>query len=730
MAEEYWAHTGSDERGGEWQLLKDHLVGTAARAREFGGEIGLSHLCEALGLLHDAGKYSREFQCYLAEAAALAEREGRAARPGRTVDHKLLGAQVATESLPEGVGAVIGLLVAGHHGGLPDRCEFQSLARRSAAEAMRRALEDKAFDSLPLPDSVIAEMTRETRDPLAADLMLRMAFSCLVDADALDTEQHFEPSRASLRGARFDLVALLARLRESQAARMAGCEPTEVNALRAEVYSACLAAAEEVPGCFRLTVPTGGGKTLSSLAFALTHAVSNGLNRVIYAIPYTSIVDQTVDVFRQALGDERAVLAHHSSAFEPIGGEEEAGPDWRRLAADNWDAPVVVTTNVQFFESLLGSRPGRCRKVHRIAGSVVVLDEVQTLSPRLLDPLLDVIKRLAADWGTTFVLCSATQPALEDVDKPGIALSGIREIVPDYQKHFRLLRRVEYEAPEASWSWERLAEEMMRDEQCLAILNTRRDALSVLEALGDMDVLHLSTFLTPTHRRDVLREIRQRLAEGASCRVVSTQVVEAGVDIDFPVVMRALGPLDRLIQAAGRCNREGRFDFGRMIAFEPEEGGLPRAEYRTGTELARMAVRRGAAALHDPATSTAYFRELYANVELDAEYIQSSRAALGFRTVDRDFHMIEEDSVAVVIMNDATRNLIHEAERAGIISRASWAVFQQHSVSVQAREIPRFTREALVRPLDVRASVYVWQGEYDQVRGLGDMKLESGALIA
>ncbi|MDO9557754.1 MAG: DEAD/DEAH box helicase [Coriobacteriia bacterium] len=243
------------------------------------------------------------------------------------------------------------------------------------------------------------------------------------------------------------------------------------------------------PGCFRLTVPTGGGKTLSSLAFALEHAVAHGLDRVIYAIPYTSIIDQTVEVFQSALESRDAVLAHHAGVLESGDEGEDAAPDWHRLSTQNWDAPVVVTTNVQFFESLLSCRPGRSRKVHRIARSVVVLDEVQTLPPRLLDPLLDVIGCLARNWGTTFVLCSATQPAVSDADKPGVALSGLREIVSAFPEHFEQMRRVEYRVPEETWSWERVAQEMREHKQCLVVVNTRRNAMELLDALDDSEDL-------------------------------------------------------------------------------------------------------------------------------------------------------------------------------------------------------------------------------------------------
>jgi CRISPR-associated endonuclease/helicase Cas3 len=742
MANEFFAHSASREGTEEWQSLSDHLVGTAARARSFGERIRIPTLAEAAALLHDVGKYSDDFQRYLSDAASLAERKGPRARLGRSVDHKLLGASAATTVDSSPMGVLLGLLIAGHHGGLPDLSAARTEWRGVAAEAVvARLTTDGVVSGLP-PSASVADEVAPFADPLATDLLLRMAFSCLVDADGLDTEEHFEPSKATHRGSEFDVHTLLDRLKASQSELIADSKPSRVNELRAEVYASCLSAAEWAPGCFRLTVPTGGGKTLSSLAFALSHAVAHGMDRVIYAIPYTSIIDQTVDVFRKALGDERAVLAHHASAFEPLDGEDpDDGPDWRRLAADNWDAPVVVTTNVQFFESLLGSRPGRSRKVHRIARSVVVLDEVQSLPPLLLDPILDVIRGLSERWGTTFVLCSATQPAICEKDKPGVALPDSLEIVPEYRRHFAELRRVDFESPEEPWGWSRVAEEIRASTQCLAVLNTRKDALALLDELGDPEALHLSTLLTPAHRRRVLEEVRVRLRTDQPCRLVSTQVVEAGVDLDFPMVMRAMAPLDRLIQAAGRCNREGRRDSGRVIVFEPSEGGAPPGEYRAGVELARTALSGGVGVLHDPATSVGFFRELYGTVDLDAKGIQKTRGRLAFRSVDEAFNLIAKDTIPLVIPSDKDTErapevaaridaLIDALATGRGISRDGWAVLQQHSVALPRFRVERSEREGIARPLDVRGSVYVWDGEYDQVRGIGDARAESGALIA
>ncbi len=531
-----YAHTPA-MKDGPWHDLGEHLravaEGAANNAEPFGG----AELARWAGLYHDIGKAGDSFQAYLRACHADPSRRH------RTVDHKGAGALLALEAFEE-----LAFLVQGHHGGLPDRGELLSKLKERTGDpetANARARAGAAGLLPPPPDPGELACPSFVRDERSSEFFLRMLFSALVDADHADTGQHRNPDEHAERGGTPTLQELANCLQAAQSG-LTGQRHDPVNAVRHEVYQACLQAASLPPGFFRLTVPTGGGKTRSGLAFALQHAILHRLRRVIVAVPYLTITDQTADVFRQVLGNDRAVLEHHSGTVRTDDSEGAATPHatWRRLATEDWDAPVIVTTTVQFFESLFGSSPSVCRKLHRIAHSVVILDEVQTLPPPLLEPILDALRELVANYGVSVVLCTATQPNFNALPNFA-ALQDVREIAPDPPRLFATLRRVRYEWPKPGdrWSWEQVAEEIRGAAQALTIVNTKADALTLLDTLDDPDAFHLSTLLCGAHRRDVLAAIRRRLTLGGPCRVVSTQVVEAGVDLDFPLVLRAMGRL-------------------------------------------------------------------------------------------------------------------------------------------------------------------------------------------
>jgi CRISPR-associated endonuclease/helicase Cas3 len=736
-----YAHTPNQQ--GKWHTLEEHLARVAELAAEYAAAFGGAELAYWAGAWHDVGKASEAFQRYL----HLCAREP--SRRFATVDHKGAGTLRALDYAD-----VLAFLIHGHHGGLPDQDalrtrikelrDVESTRGSLAREALQRAIDAGVVPpraragEAAFPDFITDEVTLES--------FLRFLFSALVDADCLDTEAHGDPDLAGRRGSFADLGALLDRVTAAQQRLMEGATGA-VNAVRREVYEACLAAAAQPPGFFRLTVPTGGGKTRSALAFALQHAVSRNLRRVITVCPYLTITDQTADVYRSILGGEGVVLEHHSDATRNDDPEGEPTPEaiWRRLAAENWDAPVIVTTAVQFFESLFANRTTACRKLHRIARSVVILDEVQTLPPKLLAPILDMLRQLVQHFGVSVLLCTATQPALADA--PGFrGLPNVREIMPDPPRLFRVLRRVRYTWPAEPWPWERVAGEMREASHVLAVVNTKTDALRLLDALNDPEALHLSTLLCGAHRRDVLALIRARLRSGEPCRVVSTQVVEAGVDLDFPMVLRALGPLDRIVQAAGRCNREGLLAEGRVVVFEPAEGGMPAGAYRTASDVTKQQVRAGAVDPDDPETFQRYFAELFRSIDLDARQIQDLRKRLAFEQVASTFRLIDDDTVSVFVryrgiegMRGAapgspidhaaiTDRLVNAARRmeAGPGVRAWVARAQPYLVALRRRAVERLAAEGLISVLF--GDVWLWHGAYDLVRGLG--RLDTALLDA
>ena len=429
-----------------------------------------------------------------------------------------------------------------------------------------------------------------------------------------------------------------------------------------------------------------------------------------------------MDVYGGIFGAE-SVLEHHSAVTphddpsDPLSYQEV----WARLASQNWDAPIVVTTSVQLFESLFANRPSNCRKLHNIARSVVILDEVQTLPPELLTPILDVLQDLVNHYHVSVLLCTATQPALQD--GPYLkGLSDVREIIADPTQYFAALQRVRYElpAPGERWTWERVAGEMQSADQGLAIVNTKQDALRLLDAIHDPEAFHLSTLLCGAHRRDVLREIRQRLTAGGGCRVVSTQVVEAGVDLDFPLVLRALGPLDRIVQAAGRCNRQGRLPARRVVIFVPEEGALPPGGYKTGTDTALSLLNRPGADLHDPMLYRTYFERLYQAIDLDKKRIQDCREALDYPEVAQRFRLIEDNTAPIVVRPDNYRHevdtLLNLLRRAEEPPRWLLRCLQPYIVGARTRLISEYHREGLLN--EAAPGVWEWLGQYDAVRGL------------
>ena len=685
----FYAHSMEGAPPQNWQPLEEHLRNVANLAAEFASVFGARDWGRCVGLLHDSGKASQAFLRRLA---------GESVR----VDHSTFGARLARER-----GGRLGLLmaygIAGHHGGLPDGGEQESqLHYRLNHGMIPEDVEALPEIDVPCDLSLPFKLSQELAG-FSLSFFVRTLFSCLVDADFLDTERFCSPPKAldRQRDERFKAIPFLREKLRSHLERLASqAEATPVNRQRQDILSQCRAKASLPQQIFSLTVPTGGGKTLSSMTFALDHAARHGLRRVIYAIPFTSIIEQNAQVFRDILGREH-VLEHHCN-YRERHEEGEVYNRWRGLAAENWDARVVVTTNVQFFESMFGNKPSRCRKLHNIARSVIVLDEAQAIPTEYLEPCLAALRELVDHYGCSVVLCTATQPALDDKNLR-TRLPAIEEIAADPSKLFEKLQRTEVNFIGQQTDVE-LAGRLRQEQQVLCIVSTKTQARILFEELRSEDgCYHLSTNMYPLHRRRTLAVIRQRLKEGEGCRVVSTSLVEAGVDLDFPVVYRAMAGLDSIAQAAGRCNREGKLrdkngnlSKGRVFVFEPEKE--PRMPWLNRCAGRAGEVLRNLPPSADPLGLEAmrrYFELLYDVQELDAKHIlrllnpKPLRKELyfPFKEAAEAFRFIEEENIGVIMPIEPEAEKLVQELRFAELPRATVRKLQQYSVAVRSRDL-------------------------------------------
>lgn len=681
--EHFFAHSGKAADRSDWQPLSTHLRNVGRLAGERAALFGLSELANAAGLLHDMGKYTRDFQRRIA---------GDAIR----VDHSTHGAKLAVE-LYGTLGYLLAYGIAGHHAGLANGAE--GIERAALRDRLRGIglppLLDHWRQEIELPEkqALLLPLRPHSRERGNFQLafLARMLFSCLVDADYLDTAAFYEALEG--KGSHRDVPPpSLGALRDRLDAHLAGFSgDTEVNRVRADILRHVRQQAAHEPGLFSLTVPTGGGKTLASLAFALDHAIRHGLRRVIFVIPFTSIVEQNAAVFRNALGPlgEAAVLEHHSAfVAKPPHDEPEyfQAREKLRLAMENWDAPIVVTTAVQFFESLFAARPSQCRKLHNIAGSVVILDEAQTLPLKLLRPAVAAIDELARNYRSSIVLCTATQPALQAPAFAG-GLASVRELAPEPPQLFRKLERVRIRhvgvLDDAT-----LTAELGQREQVLCIVNNRRHARAAYQSIADLPgARHLSTLMCAKHRSTALEEIRGMLRRGESCRLVSTSLIEAGVDISLPAVLRAEAGLDSIAQAAGRCNRnmEWPMEVSEVLVFataNPDWASPP--ELRQFAQAAEEILRQPQYREDplSPAAIQAYFQLLYwqkGGEQLDAHNLlgltrDSAIDSLPLETLAAKFRMIESVQMPVIVpyddvARDALEALRHANKSNGLARR-------------------------------------------------------------
>ena len=742
----YYAHSAQDKLGNllpykHWQTLQSHLVNVGEIAAEFARVFGAQEIAYQTGQLHDLGKYSELFNQRL--------------HGGPSVDHATAGAKVAIERWGNVIGKLMAFCIAGHHAGLANgngegdnrRTLKQRLALQFGADIP--ALDNLWQQEIKLPQKLSAP-------PLKADahhpffsyaFFTRMLYSCLVDADYLDTEAFYSnlENKAVERGGypklnvlqhNFNQFINAFRRRVAQAPEQTETEKRNaaLNRLRSEILDHAVEQAAQPQGLFTLTVPTGGGKTFTSMAFALEHAKQHGMRRVIYVIPFTSIIEQNAAEFRKAFGElgEQAVLEHHST-FDDDKLQDEATKDKLRLASENWDAPIVVTTAVQFFESLFADRSSRCRKLHNIAGSVIILDEAQMLPLNLLLPIMQAIKELAQNYRSSVVMCTATQPAVQAENGFYRGFENVREIAPKPTALFDKLCRTTVQHIGTQTDADLLAK-LAEHPQMLIIVNNRRHARSLYDQAKPLDgTFHLTTLMCAKHRSQKLDEIRGRLKSGEPCRVIATSLIEAGVDVDFPLVMRAEAGLDSVAQAAGRCNLEGKRPSENSFVwiFAPEE------QWKAPPELATQAavMRLTADSFSDDILSTqavaAYFAELYQlkGSELDNKKILKMHNDTGqsldfpFQTIADKFRMIESHMQPLIIPFDVdAENLIsslHHADHIGGLLRK----LQPYTVQIPEQALAALYKAGRIEPINEKnfgKQFYTLIGLdlYDEVAGL------------
>jgi CRISPR-associated endonuclease/helicase Cas3 len=721
----FFAHSKPDcPDKAQWQKLEDHLKSVATIAKEFAVPFRSEDWAWNAGWLHDIGKATNAFQGYLARSNGLDDSEYDA--DGSQSNHASAGAALADERLGKCVGRILAYLSAGHHAGLPD---WHATETGNAALPVRLTEGQENLGHIrDFAAEVLSELSAIKRPPDFIKkpehfhLWVRMLFSCLVDADFLDTERFMEPEKSAKRGVYPGIEELAKEFFQALDNLERRAAKSPVNAIRSEIRQVCERAADIQQGLFSLTVPTGGGKTLSAMAFAFRHALKYGQRRVIYVIPYTSIIEQTAEVLRNSLGFDN-VVEHHSN----LAPNRESPRS--QLATENWDAPMIVTTNVQFFESLYAAKSSRCRKLHNIVNSVVILDEAQLLPPGLLAPCVDAMNQLVQNYGVTLVLATATQPALFSLPKPCPSLEKATEIIPPEMNLYDRLKRVEYSLPtdlSKGCEWPEIAVRLQQHEQVLCVVNTRRDCHDLFKLMPE-GTIHLSALMCGEHRSQVIAEIKRRLAENMPTRVISTQLVEAGVDIDFPVVYRALAGLDSIAQAAGRCNREGTLNetgrLGEVHVFVPPKPA-PRGLLLKGENKTREICALSDFNPHSPDTYARYSDLFYAAVnDTGTEWLRDRLVKdvnpdlfFQFRTAGQEFKIIDDQAQrSVFVRYGRSERWLDELRKIGP-TRQNMRQLQRYVVNLSRTAFDGAFADGLLD--EIWSGYWCWSREYDPVLGL------------
>lgn len=723
----YYAHT-NDLEPAHWQTILDHLQGTAQLAFDHGLDAGVADLARTAALLHDIGKYSQAFQRRLTGS-------------GERVDHATAGAiEVVNLFKSSPVQKVLGELLAycivGHHGGLPDYGSPADMENSTLHARLKRKVEDYSAyrnelhpSGLSVSECLPVQLSPETVG-FTLSVLTRMIYSALVDADFQDTETFVNGGKKP-RGDHASIEALTQQF--SDYLKLFGNPQTPIDQRRSATLQTCIARASDPPGLFTLTLPTGAGKTLDSMAFALNHAVCHRLKRVIYVIPYTSIIEQNAAVFKRSLGPYQDHVLEHHSNFDWNPKEQNEQIDYSsrnsalmklRLAAENWDIPIIVTTSVQFFESFYANRSSRCRKLHNLAKSVIIFDEAQMLPRPYLKPCLYAVTELVRNYGASAVFCTATQPYLDPFIPDGMQAV---ELIPNVQEQFEFYRRVQV-VNQGGLSDTGLLAQINQHEQALCIVNTRKHARALYQGLSKEGSFHLSTLMCAAHRSQVIGEIRRRLQTGQPCRVISTQLLEAGVDLDFPVGYRALAGLESIIQSAGRVNREGRRSTGTLLVFEPDSEHARKAPLyiQQSADIAQRILDK----YPDPISTEAvraYFTEIYQH---QAPQNFDSRNILGyfekhtpvpdfdFQTAAENFKLIDENTLGVIIPFDETAKQYLQELRTSPFPYSVLRKLQPYTVNIYEQEYQAIVNSGAIDLYCDQFAVLSDPQHYDPCTGL------------
>lgn len=696
------------------QSNSEHSLGVANLAKRFADEFGMGAWGYTLGLLHDKGKESHQFQSYIRDVNGIPgysdyTYEGKA--------HAYVGAVIARSIYGKQALNLFCNQIASHHRGLYDYYELEETLKRTVPDEIERVAERNRLNAPPF------KLGKEDFHHLS-----RMLFSCLVDADFLDTESFMNQDNSRKRGSQTSLASLASSLEQHIERLQLNAAKSDVNKIRKEVQTYCRDKADLPKGFYNLTVPTGGGKTLSSLIWAMRHAVCHGMRRIIIAIPYTSIIVQTASILKQIFGEEN-VLEHHSN-FDPSSIKDSRLRHKAKLATENWDYPIIVTTNVQLFESMFSNMPSDCRKLHNIANSVIILDEVQTLPTDFLQPIVDALKAYRGMFGVSVLFTTASQPILSGIIEgcnPKSSFHGIdaiTEIVPSECRLHDRLRRVRIETDSDSSTYDGIAERLSRHERVLCIVNTRNDAREIYERLPKEGLtIHLSRMMCPLHVSRNIKRIRQALSENKekTIRVVATQLIEAGVDIDFPVVFRQETGLDSILQAAGRCNREGRQESGTTYVFSlSAEHGLYGSVKDANQARLNM---RNAGDLFAPEAMTEYFRQLYCRKStFDRKNIKDllyNNVEMCFEEASKEFRLIDDTGKSVIVNVEGSMELVERLKR-GEITYSLMKQLAQYSVNIHERDFRKLLGYGAIEEVREGLEIYVVndRAQYDENIGL------------